>query len=150
MVAWCFWWFARADFVSPVTSSPTRPAYCATDVVKGRQSKKKNKKPIDIIRHLEDEIAKAEIKLSNFPELKLSEADRCSILLQAVSHPARQYVALHGNANSWSELTKSLKYFEEQLKMCDVPTAANRGMDGKLCDLAASMVMWQRMLVTTA
>ena len=54
---------------------------------------------------------------------------RCSILLQAVSHPARQY----GNANSWSE-TKSLKYFEEQLRMCDVPTAANRGMDGKLCD----------------
>ena len=92
------------------------------------------KKPMDIIRHLEDEIAKAEIKLSNFPELKLFEADRCSILLQAVSHPARQYVALHGNANSWSELTKSLKYFEEQLRMCDVPTAANRGMDGKLCD----------------
>ena len=92
------------------------------------------KKPMDIIRHLEDEIAKAEIKLSNFPELKLSEADRCSLLLQAVSHPARQYVALHGNANSWSELTKSLKYFEEQLRMCDVPTAANRGMDNKLCD----------------
>ena len=92
------------------------------------------RRPMDIIRHLEDEIAKAEIKLSNFPELKLSEADRCSILLQAVSHPARQYVALHGNAHSWSELTKSLKYFEEQLRMCDVPTAANRGMDGKLCD----------------
>ncbi|CAE7222747.1 unnamed protein product [Symbiodinium natans] len=92
------------------------------------------KKPMDIIRHLEDEIAKAEIKLSNFPQLKLSKADCCSILLQAVLHPARQYVALHGNANSWSELTKSLKYFEEQLRMCDVPTAANRGMDGKLCD----------------
>ena len=71
---------------------------------------------------------------TGFPELKLSEADRCCILLQAVSHPARQYVALHGDANSWSELTKSLKYFEEQLRMCDLPTAANRGMDGKLCD----------------
>ena len=44
VVVWCFWWFARADFVSPVTSSPTRPAYCATDVVKGRQSKKKKSK----------------------------------------------------------------------------------------------------------
>ena len=41
VVAWCSWWFARANFVSPVTSSPTRPAYCATDVVKGRQSNKK-------------------------------------------------------------------------------------------------------------
>ena len=32
-----------ADFVSPFTSSPTRPAYCATDVVKRRQSKKKKR-----------------------------------------------------------------------------------------------------------
>ncbi|CAE7368430.1 unnamed protein product [Symbiodinium natans] len=47
------------------------------------------------------------------------------------SYVKRQYVALHGNANSWSELTKSLKYFEEQLRMCDVPTAANRGMAGE-------------------
>ena len=42
VVAWCvWWWFERADFVSLVMSSPTRPAYCATDVVKRRQSKKK-------------------------------------------------------------------------------------------------------------
>ena len=33
--------FVCADFVSPFTSSPTRPAYCATDVVKRRHSKKK-------------------------------------------------------------------------------------------------------------
>ena len=43
VVAWCVWWFERADFVSPVMSSPTRPACCATDVVKRRQSKKKTK-----------------------------------------------------------------------------------------------------------
>ena len=41
VVAWCVWWFERADCVSPVMSSPTRPTYCATDVVKRRQSKKK-------------------------------------------------------------------------------------------------------------
>ena len=41
MVAWCVWRIVCADFVSPFTSSPTRPAYCATDVVKRRQSKKK-------------------------------------------------------------------------------------------------------------
>ena len=88
------------------------------------------KKPIDIIRYLEDGIAKAEVKLSNFPELKLSEVDRCSLLLQAVSHQARQYVALYGNAQSWGELTKSLKYFEEQL------SSSSRSMDGQdvLCD----------------
>ena len=41
VVAWCVWRIVCADFVSPFTSSPTRPAYCATDVVKRRQSKKK-------------------------------------------------------------------------------------------------------------
>ena len=42
VVACCVWRIVCADFVSPFTSSPTRPAYCATDVVKRRQSKKKS------------------------------------------------------------------------------------------------------------
>ena len=43
------------------------------------------KRPTDLIRHLEDAFAKSESKLTNFPELKLSEADRCSVLLQSLS-----------------------------------------------------------------
>ena len=45
---------------------------------------------------LEDAFAKSESKLTNFPELKLSEADRCSVLLQSLSAEVRQYVVLHG------------------------------------------------------
>ena len=91
------------------------------------------KKPLDIIRHLEDEIAKAEVKLRNFPELKLTEADKCSLLLQAVSQEARQYVALHGDSKSMAGLTKSLKYFEEQLRMCELP-GSSRAVREVLCD----------------
>ena len=40
MVSCCVWRVVCADSVSPFLSSPTRPAYCATDVVKRRQRKK--------------------------------------------------------------------------------------------------------------
>ena len=57
------------------------------------------KKPMDVVRYLEDELSKVESKLINFPELKLSEADKVSLILQAISADARQYVVLHGHSN---------------------------------------------------
>ena len=74
------------------------------------------KRPTDLIRHLEDAFAKSESKLTNFPELKLSEADRCSVLLQSLSAEVRQYVVLHGKSDDWEALRKSLTYYEEQLR----------------------------------
>ncbi|CAE7255000.1 RE2 [Symbiodinium sp. CCMP2592] len=74
------------------------------------------KRPTDLIRHLEDSFSKSEAKLSNFPELKLSEADRCSVLLQSLSAEVRQYVVLHGSSSDWEALRKTLTYYEEQLK----------------------------------
>ena len=47
------------------------------------------KKPSEIIRHLEDEFSKAEMKLSNFPDLMLKEPDGVSVLLQAIPNEVR-------------------------------------------------------------
>ena len=58
------------------------------------------KKP-KIIRHLEDEFSKAEMKLSNFPDLMLKEPDRVSVLLQAIPNEVRQDVVLHGKSGRW-------------------------------------------------
>ena len=63
------------------------------------------KKPMDVVRYLEDELSKVESKLINFPELKLSEADKVSLILQAISADARQYVVLHGHSNDWSSVS---------------------------------------------
>ena len=60
--------------------------------LKLHQECKNIRQPTDIIRHLEDEFSRAEAKLTNFSELKLSEADRCSVLLQALGFEVRQYV----------------------------------------------------------
>ena len=86
-----------------------------------------------MIRHLEDAFAKSESKLTNFPELKLSEADRCSVLLQSLSAEVRQYVVLHGKSDDWEALRKSLTYYEEQLRLCDLPGSA-RALSDVLCD----------------
>ncbi len=90
------------------------------------------RKPMDIVRHLEDELSKAEAKLSNFPDLRLSDMDKVSLLLQAIPSEVRQYVVLHGHSNDWKSLTASLKYYEEQLRMCETPANA-RAMD-TLCE----------------
>ena len=90
--------------------------------------------PTDIIRHLEDEFSRAEAKLTNFTELKLSEADRCSVLLQALSSEVRQYVVLHGSSSDWASLKKSLTYYEEQLRLCEIPSNNRAIKTDVLCE----------------
>ena len=78
------------------------------------------KKPSEMIRHLEeDELSKAKMKLSNFPDLMLKEPDRVSVLLQAIPNEARQHVVLHGRSGKWDELVDSCKFYEQQLRMVD-------------------------------
>ena len=77
------------------------------------------KKPSEIIRHLEDEFSKAEMKLSNFPDLMLKEPDRVSVLLQAIPNEVRQCVVLRGKSGKWDESVDSCKFYEQQLRMVD-------------------------------
>ena len=86
------------------------------------------------MRHLEDELSKGEQKLGNFPDLRLSEADKVSVWLQAIQPEVRQYVVLRGRSNDWLSLTTSLKYYEEQLRMSETLGASNRAMSEILCD----------------
>ncbi|CAE7038329.1 unnamed protein product, partial [Symbiodinium sp. CCMP2592] len=92
------------------------------------------KRPTDLIRHLEDSFSKTEAKLSNFPELQLSEADRCSVLLQSLGAEVRQYVVLHGSSSNWEAFRRTLTYYEEQLRLCEAPGSSGRALQEKLCD----------------
>ena len=53
------------------------------------------KRPLEVVRLLEDEIFKGDKKLVRFPDLCLNAADRSAVLLQAVSVQAREYVHIH-------------------------------------------------------
>ncbi|CAE7351166.1 unnamed protein product [Symbiodinium natans] len=80
-----------------------------------------HRRPTDLIRHLEDEFSRAESKLGNFPELRLTEADRCSVLLQALSQELRQYVVLHGKSNDWTSLSESFGTMRSSFVCVRVP-----------------------------
>ena len=84
-----------------------------------------------MVRFLEDEISKGEKKLVRFPDLCLNAADKSAILLQAVSVQAREYLVLHGKTGSWSEMSASLRFYEEQLRMVELPGGGVRGLKGE-------------------
>ena len=88
------------------------------------------RRPLEVVRFLEDEISKGEKKLVRFPDLCLNAADKSAILLQAVSVQAREYLVLHGKTGSWSEMSASLRFYEEQLRMVELPGGGVRGLKG--------------------
>ena len=88
------------------------------------------RRPLEVVRFLEDEISKGDKKLVRFPDLCLNAADRSAILLQAVSVQAREYLVLHGKTGSWSEMAESLRFYEEQLRMVELPGGGLRGLKG--------------------
>ena len=88
------------------------------------------RRPLEVVRFLEDEISKGDKKLVRFPDLCLNAADRSAILLQAVSVQAREYLVLHGKTGSWSEMAESLRFYEEQLRMEELPGGGLRGLKG--------------------
>ena len=71
------------------------------------------KRPLDVVRFLEDELGKVDQKLHRFPELKPGASDRLTILLQSVNPECRHYVVLHGKSGTWEELVTSIRFFEE-------------------------------------
>ena len=89
------------------------------------------KRPLEVVRFLEDEISKGDKKLVRFPDLCLNAADRSAILLQAVSVQAREYLVLHGKTGSWNEMAESLRFYEEQLRMVELPGGGLRGLKGE-------------------
>ncbi|CAE7428774.1 unnamed protein product, partial [Symbiodinium sp. CCMP2456] len=92
------------------------------------------KRPLEVVRFLEDEISKGDKKLIRFPDLCLNAADRSAILLQAVSVQAREYLVLHGKTGSWREMSESLRFYEEQLRMVELPGGGLRGLKGEKGD----------------
>ena len=68
------------------------------------------KKPMDVGKYLANGLSKVESTLINFPVLKLSEAYKVSIILQAIFADAKKYMVLHCHSNYWSLVLTTLKF----------------------------------------
>ena len=52
-----------------------------------------------------------------------------------ISADARQHVVLHGHSNDWSSVSTTLKFYEEQLRMCELPgSSSSRALSEIICD----------------
>ena len=87
------------------------------------------KRPLDAVRFLEDEFGKCDQKLRRFPELKVGNSDRHTVLLQSLSSECRQYIVLHGRSDTWENLCASIKFYEEQTRLCE-PSSKLHGFVG--------------------
>ena len=85
------------------------------------------KRPLDAVRFLEDEFGKCDQKLHRFPELKVGNSDRHTVLLQSLSSERRQYIVLHGRSDTWENLCASIKFYEEQTRLCE-PSSKLHGL----------------------
>ena len=77
-------------------------------------------RPLDVVRFLQDEFGKNDVKLSRFEDLKMNIADKVNVLLQSVTEDARRYVVLHGDASTWEGVVRGLRFYEEQTRMVDL------------------------------
>ena len=111
-------------------NSRTEAVYIRDEMLKLHTKTGGLRRPLEVVRFLEDEISKGDKKLVRFPDLCLNAADRSAILLQAVSVQAREYLVLHGKTGSWSEMAESLRFYEEQLRMVELPGGGLRGLKG--------------------
>ena len=77
-------------------------------------------RPLDVVRFLQDEFGKNDVKLSRFEDLKMNIADKVNVLLRSVTEDARRYVVLHGDASTWEGVVRGLRFYEEQTRMVDL------------------------------
>ena len=74
-------------------------------------------RPLDMFRNIQLEIAKFSRLTAGFPDLALSEADRCMVVLRNLDVEVKKYVLLHARVDSMEQLETALKFYDANLKI---------------------------------
>ena len=72
---------------------------------------------LDMFRNVQLEIAKFLRLTAGFPDLALSEADRCMVVLRNLDVEVKKYVLLHATVDSMEQLETALKFYDANLKI---------------------------------
>eukprot|EP00439_Symbiodinium_sp_Y106_P010330 s13231_g1.t1 len=70
-----------------------------------------------MFRNIQLEIAKFSRLSAGFPDLALSEADRCMVVLRNLDVEVKKYVLLHARVDSMEQLETALKFYDANLKI---------------------------------
>ncbi|CAE7653209.1 unnamed protein product [Symbiodinium sp. CCMP2592] len=84
-------------------------------------------RPLDMFRNIQLELAKFTRLTAGFPDLALSEADRCMIVLRNLDVEVKKYVLLHARVDSMDQLETALKFYDANLKILNFQEKEGKG-----------------------
>ena len=73
-------------------------------------------RPLDCFRNVQLEMSRYGRLTGSFPDLALTEADKCMVALQNLDSDIKRYVLLHARIDSLDQLETAIKFFDSNLK----------------------------------
>ena len=85
--------------------------------------------PLDCFRNVQLEMSRFARLTQGFPDLALSEADKCMVILRNLDNDIKRYVLLHARIDSLDQLETAIKFFDSNLKILQFSEKSSRKGD---------------------
>ncbi|OLP85772.1 hypothetical protein AK812_SmicGene33198 [Symbiodinium microadriaticum] len=83
-------------------------------------------RPLDCFRNVQLEMSRYGRLTGSFPDLALTEADKCMVALQNLDSDIKRYVLLHARIDSLDQLETAIKFFDSNLKILQFSEKSSR------------------------
>ena len=84
-------------------------------------------RPLEVFRCVQVELAKFQRLTAGFPDLALTEADSCMVMLRNLSVETKKYILLHAKIDSLSQLESALRFYDSNLRILDFQDRSGKG-----------------------
>ena len=84
-------------------------------------------RPLEVFRCVQVELAKFQRLTAGFPDLALTEADSCMVMLRNLSVETKKYILLHAEIDSLSQLESALRFYDSNLRILDFQDRSGKG-----------------------
>ena len=82
---------------------------------------------LEVFRCVQVELAKFQRLTAGFPDLALTEADSCMVMLRNLSVETKKYILLHAKIDSFSQLESALRFYDSNLRILDFQDRSGKG-----------------------
>ena len=86
-------------------------------------------RPLDCFRNVQLEMSRYGRLTGSCPDLALTEADKCMVVLQNLDSDIKRYVLLHARIDSLDQLETAIKFFDSNLKILQFSEKSSRKGD---------------------
>ena len=82
---------------------------------------------LEVFRCVQVELAKYQRLTAGFPDLALTEADSCMVMLRNLSVETKKYILLHAKIDSLNQLESALRFYDSNLRILDFQDRSGKG-----------------------